>query len=111
MAEFTDERMRALLAETSAYTAVILRRGPEFSREDSAAIRWEHGRRNFELRESGDLAVVFPVADGSDVTGIGIFSADVERVRALMEHDPAVRNGVFVFEMHPTRSFPGDRLS
>jgi hypothetical protein len=50
------------------------------------------------------------VADGSDVNGLAIFNADPDRVRAIMAEDPGVKAGVFTFDIHPTRSFPGDRL-
>ena len=30
-------------------------------------------------------------------------------VRLLMEEDPGVKEGVFVYEIHACRSFPGDR--
>jgi PAS domain-containing protein len=68
------------------------------------------GRRNFALRAEGLLAIVCPVGDGSDVAGVGIFNATVEEVDRLMRDDPAVQEGVLLYELHSCRSFPGDQL-
>jgi hypothetical protein len=48
--------------------------------------------------------------EGSDVAGIGIFNASVEEVDRLMRDDPAVKEGVLLYELHSCRSFPGDQL-
>jgi len=106
----TDEAMRAAMGRTRPYSVVILRDGPHADHPDREAIVWEHGRRNFRLRAAGLLAVVLPVRDDSAVDGIGIFDLDPTETRAVMEADPGVRAGVFTFEVHPARSFPGDRL-
>jgi hypothetical protein len=64
----------------------------------------------FGLRDDGELAVVLPVADGSDVCGICVFTGTVEETIAIMNEDPGVRAGVFTFEVHPCRGIPGDAL-
>jgi len=110
MAEFTDDQMRAVLPTAKPYTAVILKAGPNRHMNGVEAIVWEHVRRNFSLRDEGALAIVCPVADGSDVCGIGIFDRDVETTRAIMDDDPGVRAGVFTYDIHASRSFPGDSL-
>jgi hypothetical protein len=89
---------------------VILKAGPNRQTPGVEKIAWEHGRRNFQLRADGLLSVVCPVMDGSEVSGVGIFNAGVEETRAIMDEDPGVRAGVFVYEVHPCRSFPGDSL-
>ena len=73
-------------------------------------IIWEHGRRNFSLRADGVLAIVCPIADNSGTVGVGIFNDSTEKVKEIMDEDPAVKEGVFVYEVHPCRSFPGDCL-
>jgi hypothetical protein len=105
-----DEAMRAASATTRAYSVVILRDGPHADHPDRDRIVWEHGRRNFRLRAAGLLAVVLPIRDASDVDGVGVFDLDPEATRAVMASDPGVQAGVFTFEVHPARSFPGDRL-
>ena len=106
----TDDYMREMLAKTRSYTVVLLKRGPRRDVPEAKAIVWEHGRRNFELRATGRLAIVCPIADGSDWSGVGIFEGTPDDVTAIMEGDPGVKAGVFTYEVHPTRSFPGDSL-
>ncbi|MCC6983691.1 MAG: hypothetical protein IT535_10515 [Bauldia sp.] len=62
------------------------------------------------MRAAGKLLIVCPVMDESDVCGIGIFDATVEETKALMDDDPGVKAGVFVYDLHASRSFPGDAL-
>ena len=107
MAEITDEFMRQMIATTKRYSIVILKAGPKRHEDGVEKIIWEHGRRNFALRADGVLPIVCPVIDGSDVTGVGIFDAPVEEVQKIMDEDPGVKAGVFVYEIHACRSFPG----
>ena len=79
---------------------------PPGSGEDHMGAR----KRNFLLRARGLLPIVCPITDGSELAGIGIFNADVEEAKSIMDQDPAVKEGIFVYEAHPCRSFPGDCL-
>ena len=108
MPQITDEYMRSMLPTTKPYTLVVLRRGPQYDAE--SPIVWEHGRRNFALRADGRLAIVCPVRDGTDTCGIGIFDLTEDATREVMDGDPGVQAGIFVYDTHPTRSFPGDAL-
>lgn len=110
MTTITDEFMRQMMTTTKNYCTVILKHGPKRNQEGVEKIIWEHGRRNFQLRADGLLAIVCPISDGSEVSGIGIFNASVEEVKKIMDDDPGVKAGVFVYEAHPCRSFPGDSL-
>jgi hypothetical protein len=110
MEPITDEQMFARMAETKQYTVLTLKAGPNREMDGADKIIWEHGRRNFQLRADGRLAIVCPVRDGSDVSGFGIFNLDVDETIELMKDDPAVKAGIFVCEVHATRGFPGDAL-
>ena len=110
MTMVTDEYMQQMMARTKEYCIVILKAGPNLNSERARTIIWEHARRNFALRNEGVLSIVCPVADASEVTGIGIFNTGTDQVRAIMNDDPGVREGLFVYEVHPCRSFPGDCL-
>ena len=110
MRHFTDDEMNALLPTAKPYSVVILKAGPQFGAGDSAAVVWEHGRRNFGLRDDGVLAVVLPVMDDSGMCGIGVFTGSIEQTTAIMADDPGVRAGVFTFEVHAGMGFPGDAL-
>ena len=107
MTTITDEFMRQMISATRNYSIVILKAGPNKHMDGAEKIIWEHGRRNFELRAAGLLPIVCPISDGSGVSGIGIFNAPVEEVKKIMDEDPGVQAGVFVYEIHACRSFPG----
>jgi hypothetical protein len=95
---------------------VILKAGPKFEMPgpdratDVARTIWAHGKRNYALRSAGLLPIVCPVADGSGVTGVGIFDASPEDVDRIMSADPGVQAGIFAYEIHPTRTFPGSAI-
>lgn len=110
MATITDEVMRQMMTTTRSYCIVILKAGPNKHMDGVEKIIWEHGRRNFELRADGVLSIVCPVSDGGNVSGLGIFNAPIEEVKKIMDEDPGVKAGVFVYELHGCRSFPGDSL-
>src|ERR1700730_16760953 len=110
MTKITDEFMRQMISTTRQYCIVILKAGPHRHADGVETIIWEHGRRNFALRADGVLPIVCPISDGSDVTGVGIFDAPVEEVKKIMDEDPGVQAGVFVYEIHVCRSFPGASL-
>ena len=110
MTTITDEFMRQMISKTKNYCTVILKAGPKKNEDGAEKIIWEHGRRNFELRADGVLPIVCPISDGSNVSGIGIFNATVEEAKKIMDEDPGVQAGVFVYEIHECRSFPGASL-
>ena len=106
----SDTTMQARLAATKPYTAMVLRTTASFARPAHDALIWEHGRRNMALVEAGLLAVVLPVADDSDIAGYGVFTTDLESTRRVVEGDPGIRAGIFDYELHPVRGFPGATL-
>ena len=106
----TDAYMMEMLSKTQPYTIVILHKTPKRDEPGADAIIREHGRRNFALRAAGLLAVVCPVRDESDVSGIGIFTSDPDKTKEIMTGDPAVQAGILLFEIHATRTFAGDKL-
>jgi len=110
MTNITDEFMRQMIPKAKNYTIVILRHTSKRDEPGMEKVIWEHGRRNFALREQGLLPIVCPIADGTDVSGVGIFNAGVEETKKIMNDDPGVKSGVFVYETHPCRAFPGSCL-
>ncbi len=110
MPTITDDHMREMMTTTKPYTVVILKTGPKWDPNGSRDIVWEHGRRNFELREQGLLSIVCPIRDDSGTTGVGVFNATIEETKKIMDDDPGVKAGIFVYEVHASRSFPGDSL-
>jgi hypothetical protein len=114
--EVTDAMLQQALPTTKPYTIVVLKAGPRFELPDQdrssevAKIIWAHAKRNYALHLAGLMPVVCPVGDGSGVTGISVFDARPEDVDRIMANDPGVRAGVFTYDIHPTRSFPGSSL-
>ena len=109
MPTITDDQLRALQASARPYTIVILGWGPERDADGAESIIWEHGRRNAALRADGVLPIVCPIGDDT-LAGVGIFARAPDATRELMQGDPGVQAGVFTYEIHAARSFPGDRL-
>jgi hypothetical protein len=110
MATYTDEMMRARLAEANSYTLVMLRVTDKYGMDGTDEIIWEHGRRNMELQADGVMPIVCPVGDGTGLAGVGIFVDGPDEVRKIMDGDPAVQAGVFTYSVHPCRGFPGSAL-
>ena len=110
MKVFTDEQMNELLRTVRPNSVVILKPGPRYGTDGSMGIIWEHGRRNFGLRDDGVMPIVLPVADGSNVCGVCVFDTTVDDAAAIMSDDPAVAAGVLAFEVHPCGGFPRDTL-
>jgi hypothetical protein len=110
MTDITDEYMYEMLGKSKDYALVMLKAGPNYTAPDAGATIFEHGRRNFELRAEGSLSIVCRVSDDSEWSGVGIFDTTVEEATRIVEGDPGVQAGIFTFEVHPVRSFPGDAL-
>ncbi len=110
MKAITDELMMQMISQAKLYSVVLLKGGPNYGKPENQPIIWEHARRNFELREKGLLSIVCPVSDVTDLKGIGIFNAGMEQTKEIMDGDPGVMAGIFIYEVHTARSFPGDSL-
>jgi len=110
MATITDEFMREMVTRSRSYTVVLLKATPKRHEPGADAIVWEHGRRNFALRAEGVLPIVCPIVDDSGWSGVGLFDAPPDEVARIMDGDPGVQAGVFTYEVHPVRGFPGSSL-
>jgi hypothetical protein len=110
MATITDEYMMQMLPAAKEFSLVILKPGPRRNETGIEKIIWEHGRRNFQLRADGLLCIVCSVIEGAEVNGVGIFNISIEETKKIMDDDPGVKAGVFIYELHRCRSFPGDHL-
>ena len=114
--DVSDEMLKQALSTTKAYTIVVLRAGPRFQplgpdrSAEVADIIWAHGRRNYALHLAALMPIVCPIADGSGVTGVSVFDASPEDVDRIMAGDPGVQAGIFTYDIHPSRSFPGSCL-
>jgi hypothetical protein len=105
----TDDYMNNRISQAKTYALVVLKPTPGYFAAGSRPIVWEHGRRNMAMQALGIMPIVCPVGD-DEISGIGIFSADADEARSIMADDPGVRAGIFTFEVHTCRGFPGDAL-
>lgn len=113
MTEITDDFMRDMLGQARPFTVVLLSKGPNYRADGDRSVIWEHGRRNFQLRAEGKLAIVVPMGAGdgtSDVVGICVLTTTKDETAALMASDPAVVAGWLTAEIRAGLSFPGDGL-
>jgi hypothetical protein len=110
MTTITDEYMQEMLTKTKEYCFVLLKPGRNDNPENLQQMIWEHARRNFALRADGLLPIVCPATKQTGVSGLYIFNATEEEAKKIMDDDPAVKAGIFIYEIHPCRSFPGDSL-
>ena len=108
----TDDELKGWLASAKSFTAVILKHGPRYSRQDPevAALIFTHGKRNFALQKAGLLPMICPIADDSAIAGLGILVATPDQAEQIFSGDPAVLAGVLTFEIHHTVSLPGSTL-
>jgi hypothetical protein len=110
MTKITDEYMQEMMTRTKEYTIVLLKPGPKTDQENIRNIIWEHGRRNFAMRADGLLSIVAPVTIEGGLNGLYIFNTTSENIPKIMDEDPAIMAGIFLYDVYPCRSFPGDSL-
>lgn len=114
--QVSEEEFLAIRQAARPYTVMILRAGPNFRMPGPdgdtrvTEIITRHGKRNVALKLAGLMPIICPIGDGSGVTGIGVFDAGPEDVERIMAADPGVMAGVFTYEVHACRSFPGSAL-
>ncbi len=105
-----DDVMRSRLAASAAYTMVILLPTERLVRPQVDPIIWAHGRRNMALITAGIAPVIAPVTAPGGPSGFAIFTTDQAETRTIMDSDPGVVAGIFTYEVHPIRGFPGASL-
>ena len=110
MTTITDDYMKQMMTTVKSYVIVILKHGPNYITKGAQELIWEHGRRNFRLRADGIMNIVCPVWDETELGGVSIFNAEADEVKAMMDEDPCVKEGIFIYEIHECKSFPGDQL-
>jgi hypothetical protein len=108
--DFSDEFIHSRLATAKKYPMILLRKGPNYA--SSASLQLQHVRYQFWLRKIGALLIDGPLLDDGDIVGVGIFGmTDLSEVRRLMDDDPGIMSGRFVYELAWWMGFPGDRLT
>ena len=95
------------------YTFVMLKKGPNRT-QDSLTVK-DIQKRHLEhldhMAKSFELNIAGPFLDDGNWRGLLIFNTDdVEKVKTLVEADPAVSSGRLSYEIHPWMSQQGASL-
>jgi hypothetical protein len=108
--QVTDSYLQRMLAKASPYTVVIESKGPNYSVAGARAIIWTHGKRNMALRLTGQLNIVVPFTGDGHEQGVAIFNLPIDKVKALLAGDPALKAGILTATYNSGLSFQGDSL-
>ena len=106
----SDEEFKENLSKAKSYVGIILIEGPNYNTPEARAIVYQHGKRNMSLRKAGKFPIIFPVVDGGRIKGLGAFCVSKDEVKKIMDGDPGVQAGVFIYELYDVRGFPGASL-
>ncbi len=87
-----------------------MKKTDKINEKGNEKIKYEHGKRNFQLREDGIISIVCRVNDDSNISGLAIFNRNQDEVKSIMDRDPGVIAGIFTYEIHLCSSFSGDKL-
>jgi uncharacterized protein YciI len=70
----------------------------------------EHGKYMLSLYIKGSMKLAGPLTDNAGGAVLLEVSNDAE-AKAIVANDPAVKSGVFVYEMHPWKLQPWEKLA
>ena len=91
---------------------VIYRPGPAWLTGKSVVEQplKEHGKYMLSLYIKGSMKLAGPLTD--DAGGAVLLEvSDEAEAKAIVTNDPAVKTGIFVYEMHPWKLQPWDELA
>jgi uncharacterized protein YciI len=84
---------------------LFLTKGPMWTSEEtaeSAKLQIDHVEYQISLRKSGKTLLVGPFIDDGELRGMTVFKVNSEKeVITLIDEDPAVKAGVFLYHLHP----------
>jgi len=95
------------------YTFVMLKKGTNRTQDSLtvADIQKRHLEHLDKMAHSGDLNIAGPFLDNGDWRGLLIFNSDdIQKVKTMIEADPAVSSGRLSYEIHPWMSQQGAAL-
>ena len=111
MTIITDEYFKERHSKLKDYTIVLLKPTTKSKEDGARAVIMEHTRKNMALQLDGVVSIVCPIFGDFDIAGLYIFSVTVDEVKRIMDDDPAVKAGIFQYEIYPCKGFPGDSLA
>jgi uncharacterized protein YciI len=111
--QFASPEVLSKLATIRPYVILILTKGENYGLSDTPRIiQSEHLPYVLQQREDNIMVLTMPVMDNdSDIAAMAVYNtADKEEVKKLVEKDPAVKAGVFNYQLINGMGLPGDRL-
>ena len=111
---FVPADILSRLATIKPYVLVVLFKGENYDHPDTPRIRQsEHLPHIFRQRDQGIMVLTMPVNDStSRMAAIAIYSGiSKEDVIKYTREDPAVKAGIFTYEVVTSMGLPGDTLS
>ena len=99
-------------AATKATYLVLYRPGPAWLTGKSIMEQplKEHGKYMLSLYIKGSMKLAGPLTDNAG-GAVLLEVSDEAEAKAIVANDPAVKSGVFVFEMHPWKMQQWDELA
>jgi uncharacterized protein len=97
---------------TKATYLVLYRPGPGWLTGKSVMEQppKEHGKYMLSLYIKGSMRLAGPLTDNAG-GAVLLEVSDEAEAKAIVTNDPAVKSGIFVYEMHPWKLQPWDQLA
>jgi uncharacterized protein YciI len=97
---------------TKATYLVLYRPGPAWLTGKSVMEQplKEHGKYMLSLYIKGSMKLAGPLTDNAG-GAVLLEVSDEAEAKAIVANDPAVKSGIFVYEMHPWKLQPWDELA
>jgi len=109
--EHVPPHIVAQLANRQFYTLLVLYKTEKYHLPATPKIiQGEHLPHLFDLREKGIVLIAMPVMDHTNVAAIAVYNTDKEAARSYVESDPAVKQGIFTYELLSAMGMKGDSL-
>jgi uncharacterized protein YciI len=111
--EITPDFVKQTVASGRKYSIVFYNTGPNYNMPEPELqkVHMAHLIHLFTLKKEGEILLVGPLADNPVTRGIAIFnSTDKNRVRQLLDADPAIKAGRFICEIFEWFGVPGDKI-
>ena len=70
----------------------------------------EHGKYMLSLYIKGSMKLAGPLTDNAG-GAVLLEVSDEAEAKAIVANDPAVKSGIFLYEMHPWKLVPWDQLA
>ena len=111
--QFASPDVITKLASIKLYLVVILTKGENYGLSDTLRIiQSEHLPYVFDQRQNDSMVITMPIMDAdSSLAAVAVYNTtDKDKVKKLMDKDPAVMAGVFNYEIVTGMGLPGDKL-